>query len=59
MQDLTISGTSDFKMLEVLEDGITRGQDILSKFPLGAVQCMLVLAFLNINGSLFCGYTLL
>jgi hypothetical protein len=72
MQDLAISGTPDFKiflgdasdpLIIVLEHGITRAPK--SKFVLGpqislsAVQCMFVLAFLNINCSLLCCYTLL
>jgi hypothetical protein len=63
MQDLAISGTSDFKIIIVLEHGITRAPK--SKFVLGpqislsVVQCMFVLAFLNMNCSLLCCYTLL
>jgi hypothetical protein len=49
------------RLIVVLEDGITRG--LKSNFALGpqislgAVQCTLVLAFLNINCTLFCCYT--
>jgi hypothetical protein len=73
MQDLAISGTSDFKIFpgdapgppnhSVVEHGITRARK--SKFVLGpqislsAVQCMFVLAFWNMNCSLLCCYTLL
>jgi hypothetical protein len=69
MQDLAISGTSDFKMFPVrtpqiivLEDVITSGPSQIlpwaAKFPLatlGTVQRV----FWNIKYSLFCGYTLL
>jgi hypothetical protein len=63
-QILNISrGERPGPLIIVLEDGITRSPKsnvtLGTQISLGAVQCMFVLAFLNINCSLFCGYTLL
>ena len=67
---MAISGTSDCKLFRVgaippdpLNHSVGRwnheGPQVKFDLAWVAVQCMLVLAFLNINCSLFCGYRLL